>query len=299
MPRRNRKKIVLKKRTLVAGCLTVETVKLKDMLSQSRPGPQEEFPSTSQIREPLVLQQAEPTCLDPPADVGSSTYHQRKEKTFEEWRDLQPHLQRSFVEGHALPPDAKCDFCEEEVASVTCKDCGPYAHFCVGCSSNFHRSLLHRPMIWKKGLLYPDEEMRCFRRDHSCPTTYLKILEVFDAKGRLHRVLFQLCRCEPEAAGILRYHLWPTQPKPKRAVSMELMKLIYFLRMEAHVSLKAASQVIGLQNNLTEKEVNALYSELTQQSFAQFQTFSANVYMQAVPQSKGEDFPACPKEPIP
>lgn len=95
----------------------------------------------------------------------------------------------------------------------------------------------------------------CMSQQDITTTFFTCHVSFFFLIGRMHNVAISLCSCEPEAAVIVRYYLWPTQPSPKRAISMELMRFIYYLKMEAHVSLKAACQVIGYQNNLHDKEV--------------------------------------------
>ncbi|XP_041481377.1 uncharacterized protein LOC121428660 isoform X2 [Lytechinus variegatus] len=293
---RERKLLVTRKTYVVGKNENVDVVPLKEFFRATEEhNENKELGETSAVIDEVVHDSRRDEDVMLVEESHPLNLHeQRKEKARNEWIEVQPVMTLAYIAGQASFMDMECALCTQE-ATLTCLDCGPFAFFCEECSKKLHSTLLHKPMA-RKGQLVEDDQTRILRQSHTCQTSYGKTLEVFDSKGRLHNVLCTFCKCEPEAATLVRYSLWPTQLNPRKAVSMELMTFIHYMQVEAHVSLKAACQVIGFQNRLSEREVNALYSELIQYSFSHFQAFYTNVDAKIVPEYEcNHSCPACPK----
>ncbi|CAG2230013.1 unnamed protein product [Mytilus edulis] len=69
-------------------------------------------------------------------------------------------------------------------------------------------------------------------------------------KRRQHKRNIQFCKCEPEAVTLVKYRLWPSTTKfPKLAFDMELLKWLYGLLIECHVSCKGFCEALKFRSS--------------------------------------------------
>ena len=76
----------------------------------------------------------------------------------------------------------------------------------------------------------------CNSTSMSTTTPYIRCNWIFS--GRQHIVVMTVCSCEPHAATMLRYNVWPSSPSnPYVAFHLELMEWFRILVLECQVSL--------------------------------------------------------------
>ena len=66
-----------------------------------------------------------------------------------------------------------------------------------------------------------------------------------DCKGRQHETNIVVCKCEPEAATLVRMRLWPSSPKkPTVVFLMDVLEWQRILFLEGQLSVQAFSAAL-------------------------------------------------------
>ncbi|XP_011662732.1 uncharacterized protein LOC105437623 [Strongylocentrotus purpuratus] len=136
--------------------------------------------------------------------------------------------------------------------------------------------LLHTLVEWRN-----EEQVACCyqctfsRVNHDCSTKYTRTIKVFNDKGQLHPTVFvRFCECEPSAATLIRYGLWPcSAQKPYTAISLTFMDMVYCMMMEGKVALKTVCHAVGNHNCLSQNEVRLLYRRIVGECLEQYRHF--------------------------
>ncbi|KAJ8332547.1 hypothetical protein SKAU_G00423360 [Synaphobranchus kaupii] len=128
---------------------------------------------------------------------------QRKKEDVEAWKEIRDGLHLSAVESLCPPEDPHCAICQgplEGLAIWRCRDCDGDAVFCESCTCQMHKqtNTVHDLQLWEDGGFVqrsPNNfRWEWTRRDrHKCSTLYVRQLNVFDSKGRVHVVWCILC----------------------------------------------------------------------------------------------------------
>lgn len=80
-----------------------------------------------------------------------SEYEKRQHKAIKAWEEIREKLLCGAIESVTIPLHTICKFCNEEEATVLCKQCGSQAYFCEQCALSLHAqiNIFHMPIIQK------------------------------------------------------------------------------------------------------------------------------------------------------
>lgn len=68
----------------------------------------------------------------------ATRYQIRREREYENWKQIREALLNGCIEEEAFFPEQKCRECGIALAEVRCIDCGYDQHFCIGCAKRTH-----------------------------------------------------------------------------------------------------------------------------------------------------------------
>ena len=78
-------------------------------------------------------------------------YQRRQQKAAEAWEEIRKELLHGAVASVSIPTNSVCIICQEEAATVLCRQCGNNGYYCEACAINLHSTtnILHAPVIQK------------------------------------------------------------------------------------------------------------------------------------------------------
>ncbi|VDI78769.1 Hypothetical predicted protein [Mytilus galloprovincialis] len=220
--------------------------------------------------------------IQPDAETGKRTYLSLKEQRLHDWSTIRDDMYEAFISTEA-PSTVSCHECNKEAQLFKCIDCTPWEMVCEDCLYRRHQyPHLHMFEAWRNEAFVGAvlKTPSWILSSHSdCDSNYFKSIVIIDVKGRQHKRNIQFCKCEPEAVTLVKYRLWPSTTKfPKLAFDMELLKWLYGLLIECHVSCKGFCEALKFrsskyQRNYVNFQVLDIYKSLMTETFAEFRNF--------------------------
>ncbi|XP_071124793.1 uncharacterized protein [Mytilus edulis] len=220
--------------------------------------------------------------IQPDAKTGKRTYLSLKEQRLHDWSTIRDDMYEAFISTEA-PSTVSCHECKKEAQLFKCIDCTPWEMVCEDCLYRRHQyPHLHMFEAWRNEAFVGAvlKTPSWILSSHSdCDSNYFKSIVIIDVKGRQHKRNIQFCKCEPEAVTLVKYRLWPSTTKfPKLAFDMELLKWLYGLLIECHVSCKGFCEALKFrsskyQRNYVNFQVLDIYKSLMTETFAEFRNF--------------------------
>ncbi|ELU07833.1 hypothetical protein CAPTEDRAFT_194788 [Capitella teleta] len=62
------------------------------------------------------------------------------------------------------------------------------------------------------------------QHNSTCTSRILRLMDIYDCKGRHHKVKMRFCNCEKRAATLLKHRLWPARPvSPNAAYHIDFL----------------------------------------------------------------------------
>ncbi|ELU11702.1 hypothetical protein CAPTEDRAFT_206553 [Capitella teleta] len=89
-------------------------------------------------------------------------------------------------------------------------------------------------------------------------------MDIYDCKGRHHKVKMRFCNCEKRAATLLKHRLWPARPvSPNAAYHIDFLMLLSALTLECHVSVKGFTGTLKHLHSLSDSQARSDATERT------------------------------------
>ena len=87
------------------------------------------------------IMEIENDCDQEPCDFpNTSTYQTRREKEFDNWKEIRESLLTSHIEEEGFLTGEKCCFCGIASAEFRCPDCGKEQYLCQSCANSTHET---------------------------------------------------------------------------------------------------------------------------------------------------------------
>ncbi|ELT94692.1 hypothetical protein CAPTEDRAFT_209352, partial [Capitella teleta] len=138
----------------------------------------------------------------------------------------------------------------------------------MSCSNASHDMRpLHFRRLWNGHKYIQADGVVVIETQHNstCTSRILRLMDIYDCKGRHHKVKMRFCNCEKRAATLLKHRLWPARPvSPNAAYHIDFLMLLSALTLKCHVSVKGFTGTLKHLHSLSDSQ--ARLASLMQQS---------------------------------
>ncbi|ELU07322.1 hypothetical protein CAPTEDRAFT_192830 [Capitella teleta] len=157
-------------------------------------------------------------------------YYRNKKIVVTEWHEQRDAIFDAFLSASwplACAGD-KCSSCQKlSDLFFLCEDCGPQYVECMSCSNASHDMRpLHFRRLWNGHKYIQADGVVVIETQHNstCTSRILRLMDIYDCKGRHHKVKMRFCNCEKRAATLLKHGLWPARPvSPNAAYHIDFL----------------------------------------------------------------------------
>ncbi|ELT88938.1 hypothetical protein CAPTEDRAFT_187660, partial [Capitella teleta] len=131
-------------------------------------------------------------------------YYRNKKIVVTEWHEQRDAIFDAFLSASwplACAGD-KCSSCQKlSDLFFLCEDCGGHKY------------------IQADGVVVIETQ-----HNSTCTSRILRLMDIYDCKGRHHKVKMRFCNCEKRAATLLKHGLWPARPvSPNAAYHIDFL----------------------------------------------------------------------------
>ncbi|ELT87920.1 hypothetical protein CAPTEDRAFT_208586 [Capitella teleta] len=166
-------------------------------------------------------------------------YYRNKKIVVTEWHEQRDAIFDAFLSASwplACAGD-KCSSCQKlSDLFFLCEDCGPQYVECMSCSNASHDMRpLHFRRLWNGHKYIQADGVVVIETQHNstCTSRILRLMDIYDCKGRHHKVKMRFCNCEKRAATLLKHGLWPARPvSPNAAYHIDFLMLLSALTLD-------------------------------------------------------------------
>ncbi|ELU06874.1 hypothetical protein CAPTEDRAFT_208540, partial [Capitella teleta] len=210
-------------------------------------------------------------------------YYKNKNIVVTEWHEQRDAIFDAFLSASwpLVRAGDKCSSCQKlSDLFFLCEDCGPQYVECMSCSNASHDMRpLHFRRLWNGHKYIQADGVVVIETQHNstCTSRILRLMDIYDCKGRHHKVKMRFCNCEKRAATLLKHRLWPAHP-----VSPNAAYHIDFLMWYAYTCVFHC-----------ELQTDSLYRLFHNESFEEFRVLQAR--LASLMQQSERLCPICPK----